>query len=530
MAKKSNLMKIGAVTIVLLFLISGFSLLTYGYGSEKSVSSSGISETIYNTNFIPTTHIFKAKTSIPIENNSLYINNFSVYYGSIVNQSIINELNNYSLVILQHWAFTKQELSEIKSIKIAYIDLGEYDNSTYPNCTINLTGIVIGKDSQWNQTIVNVSSPQWINYTVCRVKYDISMGFNGVMFDDIDVVEQYPWEAQSMIKIISIIHQDFPNLIIGVNRGFELINNIYSYIKFVLYEDFGTFYNFTSNSYEFLNESEIIHLENLTNEIKSLGLTVLGLGYSPEVCSYYTYYDYQLGKELDVPVYISNWNLSDLYSPCNVTYAITFTESGLSSGTSWSVTLNNIEKSSTNGTIIFNEPNGSYSYTISSISGYRASTYSGTINVNGNPVSNSITWTIITYPITITENGIPNGTSWSATLTGTAFNGQYINITLTSTTNTVTFNEPNGSYSYIIHLPSGYQSNNVKGPVNVSGNSAIVSFKVQQTFKTQQTTNYLSIGIIGVIIIIVISLGVTFLMRNRNKQKVMKQKEPPKES
>ena len=82
-----------------------------------------------------------------------------------------------------------------------------------------------------------------------------------------------------------------------------------------------------------------------------------------------------------------------------VTYAITFTESGLSSGTSWSVTLNNIEKSSTNGTITFNEPNGTYSYIISGISGYRANTYSGTINVNGNPVSVSINWTVITLSL-----------------------------------------------------------------------------------------------------------------------------------
>jgi len=199
-----------------------------------------------------------------------------------------------------------------------------------------------------------------------------------------------------------------------------------------------------------------------------------------------------------------------------VTYAITFTESGLSSGTSWSVILNNIEKSSTNGTIIFNEPNGTYSYVISGISGYRTNTYSGTISVNGNSVSVPINWTIITYTITITENGIPNGTSWSATLTGTTFNGQYINVTLSSTTNTITFNEPNGTYSYIIHLPSGYQSNSVKGQVNVSGNSAIA------TIKAQQTTNYLWIGIIAVVIIIVILLAVAFLIRNRNKQRITK--------
>lgn len=117
------------------------------------------------------------------------------------------------------------------------------------------------------------------------------------------------------------------------------------------------------------------------------------------------------------------------------------------------------------------------------------------------------------YNVTFVENGLPLGTLWSDTLNGT---------TKSSTSSLITFSLPNGSYSYIIHLPSGYQSNNVKELVNVSRNSAIASFKVQQTFKTQQATNYLSIGIIGVIIIIIISLGVTFLMRNRNKQKLTK--------
>ena len=197
---------------------------------------------------------------------------------------------------------------------------------------------------------------------------------------------------------------------------------------------------------------------------------------------------------------------------------------GLSSGTSWSVTLNNITKTSTNATITISEPNGSYSYIISGISGYRANTYSGTININGNQVVIHITWTIITYQITIIENGIPNGTSWSATLTGTTFNGKYINVTLSSTTNTITFNEPNGSYSYIIHLPSGYQSSNVKGQVNVSGNSAILAIKAQQTM------NCLLIGIIAVIIVIAIVIGAISLRRGKNKQGVKEWKEPPKQN
>jgi flagellar basal body-associated protein FliL len=209
---------------------------------------------------------------------------------------------------------------------------------------------------------------------------------------------------------------------------------------------------------------------------------------------------------------VNGANVNILITFTQVKYSVTFTESGLSSGTSWSVTLNGLTETSTNATLTFNEPNGTYSYVISGISGYRTNSYSGIIDVNGNPVSISTIWTTITYQITISETGIPTGTSWSATLTGTTFNGQYINVTLSSTTNTLTFNEPNGSYSYIIHLPSGYQSNNAKGPVNVSGSSETA------TFTAQQTMNYLLIGMIAVIVIILVALGVIFLMRSKNKQ------------
>ena len=65
-----------------------------------------------------------------------------------------------------------------------------------------------------------------------------------------------------------------------------------------------------------------------------------------------------------------------------VTYAITFTESGLPSGTSWSVTLNGVTETSTNSTITFHEPYGTYSYSISLPSGYKTSSSSGTIKTS----------------------------------------------------------------------------------------------------------------------------------------------------
>ncbi|MGC8580167.1 MAG: hypothetical protein ACP5MB_08930, partial [bacterium] len=64
--------------------------------------------------------------------------------------------------------------------------------------------------------------------------------------------------------------------------------------------------------------------------------------------------------------------------------AVTFTESGLPAGASWSVTLNGTTKSSNSSTIVFQEPIGMYTYTVGSVSGYTISPGSGTINVTGN--------------------------------------------------------------------------------------------------------------------------------------------------
>ena len=79
-------------------------------------------------------------------------------------------------------------------------------------------------------------------------------------------------------------------------------------------------------------------------------------------------------------------------------YNITFTESGLPSGTSWSVTLNGTTESSTTSTIVFSEINGTYKYTVNSISGYTVSSSSGSITVNGKNATQSVSFTKIVTP------------------------------------------------------------------------------------------------------------------------------------
>jgi YVTN family beta-propeller protein len=69
-----------------------------------------------------------------------------------------------------------------------------------------------------------------------------------------------------------------------------------------------------------------------------------------------------------------------------VTYAVTFTETGLPPGTNWSVTVGGVLKFSTAGSISFDEPNGSYSFTSTTL-GYTNG--GGRFSVDG-PSSGSV--------------------------------------------------------------------------------------------------------------------------------------------
>ncbi len=125
-----------------------------------------------------------------------------------------------------------------------------------------------------------------------------------------------------------------------------------------------------------------------------------------------------------------------------VVYSISFTESGLPLGTEWFVNLTGGGSfSSTSASIVFYEPNGTYDYSIGSANtSFEAP--GGSFTVNGATVSESVTFTLVTYAVLFTETGMPVGATWWVNLT----NGQ----SFSSLTTAIAFVEPNGTYFYSI--------------------------------------------------------------------------------
>ena len=167
-------------------------------------------------------------------------------------------------------------------------------------------------------------------------------------------------------------------------------------------------------------------------------------------------------------------------------FSLTFTESGLPSGTPWSVALNGSAAWGTGGTPIrFTVPSGIYSWSVGSVAGYTTATPTGSVSVSGGPQSVSVAYTAIpTAPasrflVMVSESGLAPGTSWSATVEGT---------TSGSDATAIAFQETNGTHPWTVAAVSGYTLSAASGNVTVSGATSTVSVVFTPTGGTLQGT------------------------------------------
>ena len=147
------------------------------------------------------------------------------------------------------------------------------------------------------------------------------------------------------------------------------------------------------------------------------------------------------------------------------TFAATFTESNLASGTVWSVTLAGVGTRSTTGTTISFaglSVGTTYDYTIGAVSGYTTTTSTGVVSSGFPSVTVAFTAVSGTFTAVFTESGLASGTVWSVTVAGVG--------TRSTTGTTISFPDlsSTAAYTYTVGAVSGYTSSPSSGPVTAS--------------------------------------------------------------
>ncbi len=150
------------------------------------------------------------------------------------------------------------------------------------------------------------------------------------------------------------------------------------------------------------------------------------------------------------------------------TYLVTFAETGLPSGTSWSIAVNGgAPVSVTTTSILYHEANGTFTYAVGYVAGWKT-IESGTFTVAAGHVTVWVHFTPKLYQVTFTEHNLPAGTSWSVSVNG----GTPVH----STHAAITFSEQNGSsYAFVLGDVPGWNSTTERGTFTVAGAPVPVS-------------------------------------------------------
>jgi outer membrane protein assembly factor BamB len=142
-------------------------------------------------------------------------------------------------------------------------------------------------------------------------------------------------------------------------------------------------------------------------------------------------------------VHVAGSDTRDTRTFTRETYLVTMQETGLPSGTNWSVTIGGVAKSSTTAKIWFYLANGTYSYSVANVANY-SRTATGMFTVDGTAVTVTTHFTRETYLVKFTESGLPLHTSWQVTIGSIAYSKER-----TSTS----FDLTKGTDSYKMRLP-----------------------------------------------------------------------------
>ncbi len=252
------------------------------------------------------------------------VRSFAVYYGS--DDSELRKLTRFDLVILS-------PLIDNESIKYlrdhGVITLGYVSLTTLggwePWAASIPPELTVGRIENWNERVMNVCDARWVRVILDEAEpYVLSKGFDGVFLDNLDIVDEYPWMKDCIINLIRMIRDRYPKAVIIVNRGFSIVREIAPYIDAILYEDFGTYYDFKEHKYRKWRGSEyewmISVAEMLRNLSRTYGVKILALGYADlnnetmleEYCSYV----YTLALKYGFVPYVAGINLDKVNTYC----------------------------------------------------------------------------------------------------------------------------------------------------------------------------------------------------------------------
>ena len=148
-------------------------------------------------------------------------------------------------------------LKSQKTHVVGYVTVGEISNTSPDFARFKKSGILVDENENWpGSWRVDIRKKKWRRYVVdTLVPRVIARGFGGIFIDTIDTAEylrevkKTPNAVEGAVKLIKEIRKSHPDIIIVLNNGLSLLNDVGEIIDALLVEDIFTSYDFKTKKY-----------------------------------------------------------------------------------------------------------------------------------------------------------------------------------------------------------------------------------------------------------------------------------------
>lgn len=434
----------------------------YNYGQNVYVQNNTFVNTTDAVNIYYYYHsVVTGNTLINTSTNGIYVYNGEAGYANISNNYIVNmpgfgSMSDYA--ITEYYLYSGNNI-----ISHNYISVGAaYGIYVYESVNVQV----------FDNVVMNASYAYYLYYNnVVSVFNNTALNSDyGLYSEDNNNIQYYSNnftnDNKSLYSTSDYTGSVFANTFYDSQSNMQSLYfvNVSSYAGLTFYHN--NFINATTNS-------------NVSNSITSpLGPIAFNASL-PVGGNYWSNYTGSALNGIGTTPMNVYGNVTDYYPLAFkwINPTVTFIETGLPSGTSWTVSLGSSMQTAMASSIVYSTTNGEHTnvtYSVSHVSGYVASVTSGNVYLNGADKVVMVSFTPYTYNVTFTPSNLPAGTTWSVTFDGT---------TVTTNALSMTFTEPNGTYNYTVGPVKGYSTAS-SGSVTVSSGTQSVALPFSKTLYT----------------------------------------------
>ena len=195
---------------------------------------------------------------------------------------------------LYDWIIVEPELISLQSFKkelfwlkrkaklIAYFSVGER-----PAFEKIPQKWILGKNHVWKTFIIDIRKKECFKYIFRQISFLIKKGFDGIFLDTLDAYQkilppdQWNTYEKAEITLIKNLKSKFPEMLIIVNRPFNIVKEIKDYIDGFVAESLFYTWDFKQKKYRPQKKNNTFHLLSKLLKLKEYKIPIIVIDYVP---------------------------------------------------------------------------------------------------------------------------------------------------------------------------------------------------------------------------------------------------------